>query len=162
MTDVLVRLDGEAVVLHGHEHAPGAGVPYGVVRAAMPERQLERGEVQREAEQLVAETDAEERHAAEELADARNRPVEHRRIARPVPDQHCAWLELEDRVRVPVAGDDGHLEAGLGEPPRNRPLTAEIEECEPRARADEVRLLGADAAVERPPVDRRLRERTSV
>src|SRR5439155_27039 len=83
-------------------------------RTAVPEGQLERREVEREAQQLVAETDAEERHAPEQIAHRLDRPAEHRRVARAVADEHCARLELEDRVRVPVAGDDRYLEARLG------------------------------------------------
>src|SRR5205807_2688475 len=111
-----------------------------------PERQLEGGEVERETEQLVAETDAEERDAAEEVAHGCDRTLEHRRIAGSVPDQHRARLELEDCISVPVAGHNGHLEPGLGEPPWNRPLAAEVDEHEPRARADGVRLHSAATA----------------
>ena len=67
--------DREAVVLHGDEHAAGARVAHGVVRAAVAERKLERVEPEREAEQLVAEADAEERHAPEQVAHGLDRAV---------------------------------------------------------------------------------------
>ena len=96
-------LDREAVVLGGDEHAPGAGNADGMVGAAVTERKLERVEAQREPDELVAEADAEERHAAEQLAHRLDRAVELGGVARAVADQDGCRVELEHRVRVPVA-----------------------------------------------------------
>ena len=169
----VARLDGEAVVLGGHEHAMRAGHAHGVVRAAVPERELERPQAERERDELVAEADAEERHAAEQVADGLHRPVELGGVAGPVADQHHRRLELEHGVRVPRAGDDHRLDARLDEPAHDRALAAEVEDDDARAGADGVRLghagrergwrRGELRLREHPrPVDVRLRERAGV
>ena len=81
-------LDREAVVLGGDEDAPRAGHAHGVVRAAVSERKLERPQAECEPDELVAEADAEERCAAEQVADGLHRPVELGRVSRAVADQH--------------------------------------------------------------------------
>src|SRR3954467_13372434 len=69
---VLGRCDREAVVLARHQYAAGRPLAGWVVRAAVPEGELERLVVRREREQLVAEADAEHARAAEELPQGRD------------------------------------------------------------------------------------------
>ena len=157
--DVAVGDHGEAVVLDRDEHAAGLHVLHRMVRAAVTEGQLERRVAEREPEQLVAEADAEERHAAEQRADRLDLVGEHGRVAGAVRDQHRARLRLEDRVGIPGARDDVRLEPGVGEPARDRALRAEVDDDDPRAGADREGLGRPDLAVERPAVDRRLGER---
>ena len=78
------RLDREAVVLDGDEHAARVADAHRVVRAAVAEGQLERPQAEREPEQLMAEADAEERHPAEKVAHRLDGVGELRRVARPV------------------------------------------------------------------------------
>src|SRR5581483_2226117 len=61
------RVDREAVVVRCDEDAARLRVADGVVAAAMPELELARRGAEREAEDLVAEADAEERELPEEL-----------------------------------------------------------------------------------------------
>jgi hypothetical protein len=56
---------GEAMVLTRHQHTPGRALEHRVVRAPMPEGQLERLMPRREAEQLMAEADTEDGRAPE-------------------------------------------------------------------------------------------------
>ena len=166
-------LDREAVVLGGHEHAPRAGHAHRMVRAAVSERKLERPQAEREPDELVAEADAEERRAAEQVADGLHRPVELGRISRAVADQHRRRLELQHGLRVPRPWDDHGLEARLDEPADDRVLAAEVEQDDPRTGADGVRLgyarlergrrRGELRLGEHPrPVDVGLRERAGV
>ena len=59
-----------------------------MVRAAVPERELERPQAEREPDELVAEADAEERRTAEQIANGLHRSVELGRVAGAVADQH--------------------------------------------------------------------------
>ena len=56
----------EAVVLRRDAHPAGAQVVHRMVDAAVPELELEALAAEREPEDLVPETDAEDRHAADE------------------------------------------------------------------------------------------------
>src|SRR5712691_4388272 len=82
-------VDAEAVILSGHEHAAALALEHRVVRAAVAERQLRRREPRRTPEQLVAETDPEQRHAADELADDGALGLERLRVAGAVREQHA-------------------------------------------------------------------------
>ena len=93
----------------------------------MAERELEGLEAEREPDELVAEADAEERHAAEQAAHRLDRPVELGRVARAVADEDGRRVELEDGVRIPGAGNDDGLERRPREPPHDRALAAEVE-----------------------------------
>src|ERR1044072_2689425 len=79
-----VALDREAVVLTRDEDAVRAQIEHRVVRAAVPERQLERLETGGEGEQLVPETDAETRYVANQPGDARRLRWKRGRVPRPV------------------------------------------------------------------------------
>ena len=157
----------------GHEHAPRAGHAHGVVCTSVPEGELERPQAESEADELVAEADAEERRAAEEVADGLHRAVELRRVAGAVADEHHRRLELEHGFGVPRARNDHDLDARLGQPANDRVLAAEVEQDDARAGAHRVRL--GHASLERGwrrrelrfrehprPVDVRLRERAGV
>ena len=89
-------VDGEAVVLRRDHDAPGLLVALGLVRAVVPEAQLARRAAEREAEDLVAEADAEQRHASpDQLAHDRDRVGHRGRIARAVGQEHAVGLERE-------------------------------------------------------------------
>ena len=84
------RLDGEAVVLRGHEHAADARTRTGWFAPRWPNGSLNVRRPSASASELMAEADAEERHAAEQLADRLDLAGELRRIARAVADEHGA------------------------------------------------------------------------
>ena len=78
------RIHGEAVVLAGDHHAAGVEILHRMVGAVVAELHLHGLRAGGEAQQLVAEADAEHRHAAcvEDLADRLDRVVARLRIAR--------------------------------------------------------------------------------
>ena len=133
-----------------------------MVGAAVAEREDEGLVAEREPEQLVAEADPVHRHLAEQRPDRLHLVDEDGGVAGAVRDEDGARPRLEDRVGVPPARHDVRLDAALGEAARDRALRAEVDDDDPRPGADRVRLLGADGAVERAAVDRRLRERAGV
>src|SRR5206468_5846580 len=80
---LVARCDREPVVLRRDENLAAAVVEHRMVRAAVAEGQLVRLLLRREREQLVAETDAEHRRAAEQLAKHVRLLLERGRIAGP-------------------------------------------------------------------------------
>src|SRR3954453_8069276 len=75
---------GEAVVLRGDLDLAGRQVLDRVVAAAVAERELERLQPDRPAQQWMAEADAPDRLLAHDLADRGDDVVERRRVAGPV------------------------------------------------------------------------------
>ena len=109
----------------------------------MTERKLEGVEAERKPDELVAEADAEERHPPEQLAHRLDRAVELGGVAGAVADQDNCRVELEHRVRVPVARNDDRLEARLDETADDRALAAQIEDDDSRTGSDRVGLAHA-------------------
>ena len=79
----------EAVVLARYLDLPGLEVLDRVVRAAMTEAHLVGVQADRATEQLMAEADPEQRHAADEPAQLLDDVGERRRIAGAVGDEHA-------------------------------------------------------------------------
>ena len=90
---------GEAMILGGDLDAPGAQVLDRVVGAAVPEAQLVGVEARRAAQQLVPEADAEDRHAADHLAQLGDDVVERGGVARAVAEHHRVGAGGEDLLR---------------------------------------------------------------
>src|SRR5215210_3963835 len=76
-----LALDRKAVVLRGDRDPARPQVLDGVVRATVPERELEGLEPRGAGEQLMAEADAEDGLRGEQLADRLHDVVERRRVA---------------------------------------------------------------------------------
>ena len=68
-----IRIDAEAMILRGDFHFLREQIFHRMVRAVMPEFQFEGLSAEREAAKLMSEADAEDRHAAEQFANIRNR-----------------------------------------------------------------------------------------
>ena len=96
--------DREAVVLRGDLDPPGRQVLDRVVGAAVAERQLERLQADRAAQQLVAEADAPDRPAADELAHRLDDVVERRRVAGAVGEEDRVGVGGQQLVRGRGAG----------------------------------------------------------
>ena len=98
-----------------------------MVRAAMTELQLERLRAHRQAENLVAQADAERRHVAlDQLARVVDRVVEHGRIARAIAEEHAVGLRREQRGRRCLRRIHAHVAAVRREPAQDVPLHAEV------------------------------------
>lgn len=79
-----LRINREAVIVRGDFDAARAHVSDRMIAAAMTEFQLEGCAAESVTENLMTETDAEDRRRAEQLSDFINNRRERRRIARPV------------------------------------------------------------------------------
>ena len=97
--------DGEAVVLARHEHAPVARSSTGWFAPRWPNGSLKVREAGREREQLVAEADAEHRHAAEQLA-RRSRPRRRAAPDRRGRSRGATPSNAGERVGVDVVRED--------------------------------------------------------
>ena len=100
-----------------------------MVRAAMAERQLCRLVACRKPHQLVAEADAEHRHAAERLADDPRLLDERRRVARAVREQDA--VVGGEIVRIADVRVDRDRCAGRREPAQDRALEAVVDTATP-------------------------------
>src|SRR5262249_57068079 len=85
------RIDGEAVVLAGNDHAPGVEVLHRMVRAVMAELHLHGLRARGEPHELVTQADAEHRQArrVEDLADRLDGVVARLRAARTVSKDYA-------------------------------------------------------------------------
>ena len=97
-----------------------------MVAAAVAERELERLQPDRAAEQLMAEADAEHRLAPDELAQRVDDVVQGRRVAGAVGEEdrvgvageqlvgtHRAGMKLDDRAALDEVAHDRALDAGV-------------------------------------------------
>ncbi len=96
MTAESVGGDREVVVLAGDLDASGHEVLDRVVAAVVSERQLDRARSDRQPEQLVAETDPEDRDLTEQAADRVDGVRHGRRVAGPVRQEHAIGPAGED------------------------------------------------------------------
>src|SRR3954468_9324416 len=87
-------IDGEAMVLRRDLDLAGGQILHGVVRAVMTERQLVRPATGGEAEDLMAEADAEHRNAPDESAHGIDEVRDALGIARAVREEHAVGLPL--------------------------------------------------------------------
>ena len=97
-----------------------------MVRAAMSELQLVGLTAEREAEQLVAEADAEDRLLADQLADVRDLRLERLGIARAVGEEDAVGIQREHVLGGRQRRDNRHAAARLHQPAQDVVLDAEI------------------------------------
>ncbi len=95
-------LDCEAVVHGGDFHFSGGVIHDRVIGAVMPMGHLDRAAAEREAEQLVAKTDAEKGNAGvDDIANDRQRIFSRSgRVSRPVRQEHAIRLTAENLLRL--------------------------------------------------------------
>src|SRR5260370_887850 len=106
----------ESMVLRGDKYLSGRKIAHGMVAAAMAVRELHGFAPKGEAEELVAEADAEDRHAAVgQVAQRRDRVAHGRRIAGAVREEHAVGRELPHPRAPGGGGDDGHATVVLHE-----------------------------------------------
>ena len=119
--------------------------------AAVPELQLVGAEAERAPEHLVAEADAEQRHArVEHRADQRDRVVGGRRVAGAVGHEDPVGADREQLVRGDRRRQHVHVGAALGQPARRHGLDAQVQRGDGAAslaqRRHDVRLRGRHLA----------------
>src|SRR5262249_3515269 len=109
------RIHREAVILRRDLDLTGREIPHRVVRAVMAKGQLVRLAARGQAEDLVAEANAEDRQPSQQGAH-RVGEIGHRlRVARAVREKHAVWLELEHGVGRRRRRYDGDVTADGGE-----------------------------------------------
>ena len=121
------RVDGEAVVLARDQHLPGVAVEHRVVGAVVAELHLHRPRARRERQQLVAEADAERRHAGvDDRRDRADRVGAGLGVAGPVRQEHAVGRQREDRLGRRLRRHDRQPAAALGEHAQDVVLDAEV------------------------------------
>jgi hypothetical protein len=103
-----LRVHGESVVLRRDRDGARRQVGDRVIRAAVSELQLESPGAEREPEELVSETDPEDRAPAEELLDRRDRAGQRGGIPGAVREEDPVRVARQDAVGRRVRGKDGH------------------------------------------------------
>src|SRR5262249_9142143 len=103
-----VEVDHEAVVLGGDLDFPGGQILHRLVAAVVAELELRRAAAQRQAEDLMAEADAEHRHLAEQLRDVLGRAGDAIRIAGAVGEEDTIRAQREHVTRRGAGGHDAH------------------------------------------------------
>lgn len=118
----------ETVVLRGDRDATGCVVHHRHVDAAVTEHHLVGAPAQSPAEDLVAEADAEQRDAgAQHLPGDLDDMVGHRRIARPVGQEHPVGFEVGDLLEGGPGGQHMAADAAPREVARGVGLDAEVD-----------------------------------
>src|SRR5215469_4077200 len=97
-----------------------------MIGSAMAEFQFVRLAAERQAENLLAETDAENRLLADQLAYLANLTLERFGIARAVGEKNPIGIERQDVLGGRSRGHDRHASAGLHETAQNVPLDSVI------------------------------------
>ena len=141
-----VDLDRVVVVLARDLHAAGRLVPDRMVRTVVPEQELPLLRAERQAQDLVAEADAEHRDLAAQLRDGVDRAVDRLGIAGTVRQEHAVGLAREDVGRRGRRRHDLDPAPGADEVPHDRALDAVV------VRDDRERRVGVTDDVR--PVDR--------
>ena len=120
-------VDGETVILAGN-HDPAAGqVDDRMIRAVMAEFHLQRLRANGQAENLVAEANAEQRNLAlDELARRGDRVIAGLRIARAVREEHAIRLQCQRVAGGGLRRHDDHFAAAIDQHAQDIALDAEI------------------------------------
>ena len=121
-----VGVDREAVIVRRDLDLLRELVAHRMVGAAMSEFQLVGFAAEGEAEQLVAEADAEDRLLADQLADVAHLGLERLGVAGAVREEDAVGLERQHIFGGGERGDDGDAAAGLHEAAQDVVLDAEI------------------------------------
>src|SRR5215468_7856057 len=119
---------GKAVVVAGDVDAAGGQVKHRLVHAAVPVPELVRRQSDRQAQDLAAEADAEDRHAGLEHAPHRHDRVSGGgRVARSVAEEHTVGAGGEDLPGGYRRRQHADLHASRRHVPRCAGLDAEID-----------------------------------
>src|SRR5690606_8856921 len=102
-------IHGEPMVLGGYLHLARAQILYGMVRAAMPELELEGFSAQEIGQQLVAEADSENRLHPEQGFDGIDGIIQLGRVAGAVGEEYPVRIEGQDFFGRGGGGNAHHL-----------------------------------------------------
>ena len=119
-------VDAEAVILGGDFDFLGEEVLHGMIRAVMAEFQFEGLAAKSETAELMAEADAKDRNAAEELLDIFDGIAHRLRIAGTIGKKNTVGLEVENVLRTRLRGDNPNIAVMIDQQTENVLLDAEI------------------------------------
>src|ERR1051326_3319583 len=128
-----LRIDCESVILRSDGHFAGAQIFYRLVRSAMAEFQFERRSAEREAQNLMAETDPEDRSLAHQILHGFVGIRERRRVARAIGEKNPVWIKSHYFVRGCCCWNNSHLETFLAQKPQNVFLNSIVIRGDPKA-----------------------------
>jgi hypothetical protein len=115
------------MILRGNHHATAVQIDHRVVGPMMTELHLQRLRAGREAEQLMAEADAEGRHAfGDEGPDRGDGVVAGLRIAGPVGQEHAVRLQRQHHGRGGLCRHHGDVATAIDQHAQDVVLDAEI------------------------------------
>ena len=116
----------EAVIVRSDLHFVRDFVQHRMIRAAMSELQLVGFAAQRQAQNLMAQADAEDRHLPISLRTCAAWYVERLRIARAVRQKHAVRLQRQHIFGRSSGRHHRHAAAHLHQPPQDVALDSEI------------------------------------
>ena len=122
-----IGIDAKAVILRGNFHFSRAQILHRMVRAVMTEFQLEGAAAEGQPAKLVAETNAENRDAAQEFANVGDGIPHGFGISGAIRQKHAIGLQRENVFRGSLRRDHGHVAAIVDEQAQNILFDAEIE-----------------------------------
>ncbi len=120
------RIDAETMILGGDFHLIGKEVFHGMIGTVMTELQFKGFSAERDAAELMAETNAEDRDAAGKLSDAFLRVGNGLRIAGAIRKEHTIRAEGEDVFCGSFRRDDSDFAVMIDEQTQNVLLDAKI------------------------------------
>src|SRR5919201_6474256 len=121
-----LRIDCESVILCGNGDFAGAQILHWLVRAAMAKFQFECRSAECESENLMTETNAEDRLLAHQIMDSFMRVGKRCRIAWAVGEKNSIRIKTKYFVCRRYGRDNGHLETFLAQQTQNIFLDAII------------------------------------
>jgi hypothetical protein len=121
-----IRVNCETVIVRGNLHLAGDAVEHGLVGAAVAELQLVGLPAEREAEDLVAEADAEHGYLADQSTHLSGLELERLGIPGPIGEEHSIGIARQDFLRGGQRGDDGDAAAHMDETTQDVALDPEV------------------------------------
>ena len=121
-----IGVDGESVIVRGDFDLSGDLIQHRMIGAAMAELQLVGLAAQREAQDLMAQADAEDRDFADQFADLRGLVVERLGIAGAVREKHAVGLQRQHIFGGGAGRDHRNPAAGMHQAAQDVALDAEI------------------------------------
>ena len=121
-----IHIDAESVVLCGNFNFLGGQVLHGMIRAVMTELKFEGFAAKSETAELMAEADAKDGHAAEELLDVFDSVADWLRIAWTIREEDAVRLEIHNVLGRRLRRDNPHIAVVIDEQPQYILLDAKI------------------------------------
>ena len=137
-----MRVDGVSVIVRRDQHVARDQILDRLIAATVTVRELVGARTARERKQLMAETDAEQRLASDQIAQRDDRLVQVGRIAGPRRDEDRVGIAFEQFFFGGVVRHDRHLTAERGQFAQDRAFDAAVDQRDARtaARAFDVAL----------------------